>query len=354
MKHWGWACALAMLAGAGWAQGANEPAIPPPPALPTKLDVEFGPYTHYYKTRATADLKKQLHAIVGKLRGLNKPCPTCKRKGLVRVVIREGYYDEFNVWVPAVEDVRECPTCRRRKDVFNQSVANRFLGAGMPPQSRSSRGSSMLRRDLMRRLEDSHNPYRGMPKLSYDIRGRYAVVKAKSGDGLFPLNFMLIPRDTKFAWYIHDPAVSGEFKFATEFRPVARTSKIKEVYAGDVIVLGRDRVVRLAGITIPGPDGKVLKPGQSTPDAETRALVRSELLGKLVELTPDKYAQFSCRGLPLAFVKIDGKDYGVELVRRGLARRHPKHKTQHNKDYMNAEKEARARKAGCWAQILKD
>jgi len=111
--------------------------------------------------------------------------------------------------------------------------------------------------------------------------------------------------------------------------------------------------VRLAGITIPGRDGKVRKRGQSSPDEEIRALVRSELIGKNVEFVADKYAQFTCRGLQIAFVKLDGKNYGLELVRRGLARRHPKHKTKFNKSYMDAEKVARANKAGCWERILK-
>ena len=350
MWRLGWTIALVGLASASVAQ---DVVVEAPPPLPRKHGVDFGPYAHYYKSRASADLRRHSAKIIGRLRGLNRPCPTCKRAGLVKIVIREGFYDVDNIWIPPVEDVRECPTCERRKDVFNASAARSFVSSGLPPESRSKRGYELTRREWMTRLERSHRTYRSVPRTKYEIRGRYAILSARSGDGIFPLHFHLLPNGTKFAWYLHDPAVSGPFSMGSEFPKLPGTSRVEEVYAGDTIVIGRRRVVRLAGITIPGSTGKILKRGQSLPDGELRARVRAELLGKTVELVPDKYAQFTYRGNAIAFVKLDGKDYGLELIRRGLARRHPKHKTQFNKTYMEAEKEARNNKAGVWARLLK-
>jgi endonuclease YncB( thermonuclease family) len=346
---------LAGLAASVRAQGVadeDRPKMVPPP-IPDEVKVDYGPYVHYYKTRASADFKRQSQKILANLRGLNRACPTCKTNGLIKVVIREGFYDRDNNWIPPVEDVRDCPTCDRRKYVYNEGAARAFVERGLPPDSRMRRGSEFTRRDLLRRLERSKSTYRSIPKTKYEIRGRYAILTANTRDGVFPLHFHLVPQGTKFAWYLHDPSVSGEFNLAGEFEGLPSDARVTEVYAGDVIRIGRRRVCRLAGITIPGVDGKVAKKRISSPNSEVRALVREELLGKTVNISTDKYAQFTCRGLPLAFIAIDGKDYAVELVRRGIARRHPKHKTQKNKTFMDAEKEARANKAGVWARILK-
>ena len=43
------------------------------------------------------------------------------------MVLREGFYDANNVWIPPLEDVRDCPTCDRRKIIFRESVARRFI-----------------------------------------------------------------------------------------------------------------------------------------------------------------------------------------------------------------------------------
>lgn len=329
----------------------EKEAPPEPPALPRDLKIDFAPYSHYLKSRAKADLRRHSTKIASKLRGLNRGCPTCRRLGIVQVTVREAFYDAHNILVPAVYDTRTCPTCVGRKDLFNRRAASAFVSAALPPGG--GRGRAAKQREIMRVLEESRRTYRKLPKMTYEIRGRYAVIDAKSGDGVFPLNFHMVPVRGKFAWYVHDPSLSGAFNMGGEFEGLPGAARVREVYAGDIIVIGRKRAVRLAGITIPNSKGVVLKKSQSIPDSRLRALVRQDLLGKEVELVTDKYAQFSNRGLPIAFVKIDGKDYGLELVRRGLARRHPKHKTQFNKLYMAAEKEARAQKVGCWKKLLK-
>jgi endonuclease YncB( thermonuclease family) len=313
--------------------------------------IDYGVYAPYYKAKAEVHLKSRAKSICGKLAGLNKPCPTCRQLGVVKIVLREGFHDANNVWVPPLEDVRDCPTCDRRKYLFRESVARRFIGNGLAPESRSS---TLTERDLMRRLESSRSSYRTIPRLKFQVRGRYGIVSAASGDGVFPLHFFLVPTDKKFTWYLHDPVKHGSFEFHREFAKLPARTEITEVYAGDILRIGGRRIVRLAGITVPGPDGKVLKGPQYTPDEVLRAIVRKELKGKSVRLKSDPRAPYTCRGVPLVFVEVDDVDYAEQLIRRGLVRRHPKHKSQRSSQYLKAEKEAREQKAGIWGEILGD
>ena len=143
------------------------------------------------------------------------------------------------------------------------------------------------------------------------------------------------------------------FDMAGEFQPLPGKAEITEVFAGDVVELDGKRLARICGVTIPAPDGKLLKPRTPSPDEELRSIVRSELYGKQVALKTDKYAQFDYDGLPLAYIEMQGEDYGESLVRRGLARRHPKHQHMRAGAYQRAEKKARASKAGVWAKLPK-
>ncbi|MGH7163344.1 MAG: thermonuclease family protein [Planctomycetota bacterium] len=81
-----------------------------------------------------------------------------------------------------------------------------------------------------------------------------------------------------------------------------------------------------------------------------RDVVRAELRGGSVKLAADRYAQFTCDGAALSYVELDGKDYGEELLRRGPARMHPKHKHMRYGKYEKAEGEARKAGTGCWAK----
>ncbi|MEM8884167.1 MAG: thermonuclease family protein [Planctomycetota bacterium] len=321
------------------------------PKLPQDLNVEFGVYVPYYESRAKTEFKARSKNICGKLLGLNKKCRTCRAKGLVKVVLREGFYNKDNVWVPPLEDIRDCPTCNRRKYLFQSSRARRFISYGLPPDSQNSQ---LTIHDLMSRMESSRNPYRALPKLKYEMRGRYAIVKASSGDAVFPLQFHLIPGSKqKFIWYLHDPVKFGPFNMASEFVPVPASGQVTEVYAGDVLRISGRRVVRIAGITVPGPDGKVLKGHQTMPDQTLRAIVRRELKDKVVQFSTDRRAQFTCRGVPLVFVNLGRNDFGESLIRRGLARRHPKHRTTRGSTYLKAENAARDERAGIWEKLIK-
>jgi len=333
------ACLLALAALA-----ALAPAQDKPPE-----DLDYGVYAPYYESKAKRFFKARAAKICSKLSGLNRPCPTCKQQGLVKVVLREGFHDENGVWIPPLEDVRDCPTCRRRKFLFNESVARNFVRSGLAPESRNSRITESA---LMRRLSESKETYRHKPRMKFEVRGRYAVVRAATRDGIFPLHFHLVPDGEDFEWYLHDPVKQGSFDMAGEFPKIPGRAEITEAYAGDIRRITRRRVVRLAGVTVPGPDGKILDGPQKQPDETLRDLVRKELKGQTVKLEQDSRAEYSCRGVPLVFVEVDGKDYAEDLIRRGLVRRHPKHKSKRSSAYLKAEKEARENRAGVWAVIL--
>jgi len=126
---------------------------------------------------------------------------------------------------------------------------------------------------------------------------------------------------------------------------------VKEVLAGDVLELEGGQIVRVCGIVIPGADGKIPTEEVPLPDPTVREDVAARLEGKVVSLSEDRYSKVTLQGYAIGFVELDGKDLGEDLLERGLARRHPKHKHQRNSTYMKAESAARKAKAGCWAQI---
>lgn len=66
--------------------------------------------------------------------------------------------------------------------------------------------------------------------------------------------------------------------------------------------------------------------------------------------SPDKYATVTCDGHAIAFLELDGKDCGEELLRRGLARLHPKHMHRRFGTCRSAETEAKEAKVGIWAE----
>ena len=106
--------------------------------------------------------------------------------------------------------------------------------------------------------------------------------------------------------------------------------------------------MRICGITVPISGGKVARPDLGTADETARAIVRKELSGKTVTLTSDKYSRLTCDGHAIAFVELEGKDYGEELIRRGLVRRHPKHGHMRFARYKKAESEAKKANVGIW------
>ncbi|MFB3065366.1 MAG: thermonuclease family protein [Planctomycetota bacterium] len=323
----------------------EEPVVKElPPAAPSPTGIDYGPYRHYFASRAMAELKARCAGMMRRLNGLNYKDPTCGARGVIEVMTRRGYYIG-DAWVPPVFEARECPSCKGRRFLFNERVAKRFVRAGLDPKSGRDRQDR-----LARGMSGSLRTYGRGPKLRYRVRGRYARVEGN--DTFFPLDFVLVPDGRKHKWYLHDPEVHGPFDMEREFKPLPGRAQITEVFAGDVVELDGKRLARICGVTIPAPDGKLLKPQTPSPDEETRSIVRSELYGKQVTLKTDKYAQFDYDGLPLAFIELDGKDYGEGLVRRGLARRHPKHQHVRAGAYKRAEKAARAAKAGVWAELL--
>ena len=266
-------------------------------------------------------------------------------------MLREGYYDGHRVWIPPVEVIRGCPTCDRRKYLFQKSVAERFIRNGLPPDSR---GNSLAANELRRRLSESKSVYRTLPRMKFRVKGRFGIVSAGSGDGVFPLRFRMIPVGDKFVWYLHDESRFGAFDIEREFPTPPSRSEVTEVYAGDVLRVSGGRIVRLAGITVPGSNGKVTKGWQPLPDDELRAYVRKTLMGKAIDIEPGKTAKFTCRGIPVVFVKWGDVDFAEHLLRKGFVRRHPKHKGKYSSTYLKAEKEARKAKAGIWAKLLAD
>ena len=104
------------------------------------------------------------------------------------------------------------------------------------------------------------------------------------------------------------------------------------------------------GIAIPGPKGKLPKSPVAMVNTLTRDTVAAELLGKTVEIKRDKYSTITLDGHPIAYIEVDGNDYGEGLLRRGLVRKHPKHAHQRNGTYIKTETAAKKAGAGIWAK----
>ena len=83
--------------------------------------------------------------------------------------------------------------------------------------------------------------------------------------------------------------------------------------------------------------------------AEARAYAKSALEGRVIALEPDRggFKQDRYDRL-LAYVRIDGQDYGALLLRQGLARVYPDASFERKDAYIVFENEARQARAGMW------
>jgi endonuclease YncB( thermonuclease family) len=266
----------------------------------------------------------------------------------VEVVVRERYYDRVRErWVPAVKGKRTCRKCRGERMLYNEALAERFLKQAFHPDDPRRRQWRSVRRRWRKRLKETRVGFRRTPKMRYQVNGRYATVRGGRST-LWPLDFKLRRIDGQHEWFLHEPDLHGPFGRGDA--RVSGTAKIVRVLAGDVFQLEDGTIVRIAGITIPSPDNKIQKNPLLHPDEAARETVRAMLEGKRVELLADKHASLTLDGHAIAFVALAGTDVGEELLRRGVARVHPRHAHMRKTKYQKAQSDARLAGVGCWAR----
>ena len=117
--------ALLIFAGLAWAGGD-----------PTK-NLDYGPYAHYMKSKEKASLSRRAGKLMRTLRGLYYQCTKCKGRGQIMVVVRERYYDRRREeWIPKLEEKQTCDRCKGDRKLFRESVAAKFMSAGLHPDVR--------------------------------------------------------------------------------------------------------------------------------------------------------------------------------------------------------------------------
>jgi hypothetical protein len=336
----GKALALALLT---LAAAAGEPTRPRV-AIPAGL--RYGPYTHLLESKEKAALSRRVKKMFVSLYGLFRTCPTCRGQGVLKHLVREGFWLDNETWIPPEYETKTCHKCKGSGELFNEGKGSSVFRA-MTMVEGNRRGYERAEQKWLERLHSSKRAYYRAPRYSVRLHGRYATVQGGRNNPLFPLHFKLLPRGRKYDWFLHVPELNGPFD---RDRPVGGTGVVAEVAAADLLILESGEIVRLCGICAPGPDGKVPPPDLAYPDEERRRIVRGELQGKRVRLERDKYTQITCDGHPLVFLRLDEKDYGAELLRRGLVRRHPKHRHSRNVAYQKAESAARQAHVGIWQE----
>lgn len=328
---------------------AEKAAPPEREPLPAPDEFPYGPYVHYYRSRAEADLETCASRMLRSLRGLFRDCEECGGDGRIRHVIRAGYWI-VDIWIPPLYEVRDCLPCDATGVLFGSDVAERAFRAAIPPGSDARPEFGAARKAFVERCRASGEPFRETIRWTSTLRGRFAIVESPRGRPILPLRFMLLPSARGYEWFLHDPALVPPFDLEGEFAPIPGSATVRQAIAGDALRLEDGTIVRLCGIAIPNA-GPRLPPGpRSSLVPAARDLVRAELEGRIVGLAADRYAPFTCDGHAIAFVDLDGRDYGLELLRRGVARTHPKHAHERQAAYRRAEQEARKAKAGVWAE----
>jgi endonuclease YncB( thermonuclease family) len=332
-----------------------KPPTPTPESAPDVPDVEipdglrYGPYTHLIESKEKAALSRRVKKMLVGLYGLFRKCRTCNGKGVIKHLVREGFWLDRETWVPPEYETKTCHTCDGAGELFNDAKGASVFRS-MTMAEKSDRGAyESAEQDWLERLMGSKRSYYRAPRFSLRVHGRYATVRGGRNNPLFPLHFKLLPKGRKYEWYLHVEELNGPFD---RDRPAGSSGLVAEVAAADTLILEDGTIVRLCGICAPGPNGKVPPPDIRYPNEEPRKIVRDELRGRRVRLERDKYVQATCDGHPLVFVRLerDGKDYGAELLRRGIARRHPKHRHSRNVAYQKAESAARKAQVGIWKQ----
>jgi len=246
--------------------------------------------------------------------------------------------------VPAVYETKTCHTCNGPGELFNKGKGASVFRA-MTVVEGDRRGYEGAEKRWLERLHSSKRSYYRRPRFATRVHGRYATVTGGRTNPLFPLQFKLLPKGRKYEWCLHVTELNGAFD---RDRPAGGSGLVAEVAAADILILEDGTIVRLCGICAPGPDGKAPPPDLAYPDEATRRIVRDELRGRKVRLERDKYTQMTCDGHPLVFVRLGEQDYGAELLRRGVVRRHPKHRHSRNVAYQKAESTARKAQVGLW------
>ncbi|MHC4819694.1 MAG: trypsin-like peptidase domain-containing protein [Planctomycetota bacterium] len=334
----------------------KPPAPPPAPTAAPKANVprvkipaglRYGPYTHLLESREKAALSRRVKKMFVRLYGLFRTCSTCRGKGVIKHLVRDGFWLDDRTWVPPEYETKTCHTCKGPGELFNRGKGASVFRAMTMVEGDRRRAYERAEERWLERLHSSKRAYYRAPRFSTRVHGRYATVSGGRNNPLFPLRFKLLPKGRKYEWFLHVTELNGAFD---RDRPAGGTGLIAEVAAADVLILEDGTVVRLCGLCAPGPDGKVPPPDLAYPDEERRRIVRDELRGRRVRLERDKYTQVTCDGHPLVFVRLDDKDYGAELLRRGVMRRHPKHRHSRNVAYQKAESAARTAKVGIWQE----
>jgi S1-C subfamily serine protease/endonuclease YncB( thermonuclease family) len=320
----------------------------PLPRVAIPKGLRFGPYVHSYESREKRSLNARVTRMMGGLRGLFTRCETCEAKGSIRELVREGYWANRVTWVPPVYRARICPTCEGQRKLFHVGKGEKVFAEFTRPQTSAAANFVIAKERWLQRLHATQSTFKQRVTVNIQVQGRYGLVNGAASNPLFPLHFVLLPVGKKYEWFLHSELLNGRFRYGSENGTVPAQARIVEVVAGDLLVLATGQPVRICGITIPLAGGKLAKPDLMAADEVTRGLVRKELLGKTVKLISDKYSRITLDGHAIAFVELDGKDYGLELIRRGIARRHPKHGHERFARYKKAAAEAQKAKVGIW------
>jgi micrococcal nuclease len=126
----------------------------------------------------------------------------------------------------------------------------------------------------------------------------------------------------------------------------ARTAKVAKVLDGDTIVLADGRHVRLVQLDAPETDE-----GECYAREAEQVLARLIPPGTEVELETDPALDQSDRfGRTLAYVRKEGADINLELVRRGAASAwfYEGDPGRYARDFLRAAGEAKRRRRGLW------
>ncbi|MEE8104377.1 MAG: trypsin-like peptidase domain-containing protein [Planctomycetota bacterium] len=320
-------------------QAAHESAVPAAPQL------TYGPYRHYYESRGKADLKARVNALLKLLHNLEDACPQCRGAGTIRVKVRERRYDRVDdAWRPAVYERQVCPLCEGRRVLFQAAKAERFVNEAFAPLDRRHRAFEKVREGWMKRLFAARLSFPRAPRLSFKMHGRRAIVTG-TPTALFPLAFGLRPTLGGYQWFLLDPALGHDERDET----IPTAGKIIAVHAGDILELEGGQILRLCGVTIPNGRGKVADAGTRVMDQNAREHMQRLLMGKRVELEWDRYARVTYEGHAIVYVLLDGNDVGQDLIRRGIARLHPKHAHVRKTRYLKERTKAQRENAGIWA-----
>ncbi len=326
-------------------------APPPPPGAPAPpsdedlrsslAELRFGPYVHMLKSTEEAALVKRAAQMFRTLRDVNSRCYKCGGKGIVTVVIREGYRPPGGFYVMPVTRQETCPRCNGEMIYFDADVAKRAFEQILAPGDWKHPRLEAGWNEWVTSLHEGRKSYAGITARRATVRGTSGEVRSS------PFGWRLVREGERHLWCIHMPSMHGD-RYPGSLVPPT-TGVLTDFPAGDIFVLADGTIVRLCGIAIPEQGPRLGKPEARVPNLQVRNLVRAELPGKSVGFSVDKYSSCDLDGHPLVYVQVDGKDYGEDLLQRGIARQHPQHRHQRWPAYHKAESAARAAKIGIWA-----